>query len=214
MAKYLSQNKESKSEVTFLVLVVFLLLLYFFIPYISNPVIRMWMRSSESFMIATHDKALMSGGDSCIVMFRPPSTKYDTLLLSCPGNVPKSQNLKAEYVRDNITFTVGSVQYVADSSILVNLLSDPRRDVVITSYIDGFSEQFKVVPIGGGVFKLEVPEKMPIQNGAIVRSSKTNMPYGEVYYSVLDKESFIRRVYIRLPFSLDSVKSIALVNYK
>ena len=138
------------------------------------------------------------------ILSKPPLSPYDTFVV----DVGQNAGLQAEskvFISDNII--IGIVKSVNSNSALVELFSSSGVEHEVVSERTGTT--FKLVGLGGGNFKIEVPKDVDILWGdSFVYPNLASAVLGNVYYIDSNAQSSFKTVYIRTPVNVFASKYV------
>jgi hypothetical protein len=208
MAKYLSMNNKRQSSlsgVDLSVLGFFLVasLIFLLLPVMRYPFEGFWRAASLARVSLDEKFGEAYSMNTCLVIATPPKRRYDTVLLECNPAMTFSKDQFVWYNEGGVRYMVGRVDSVQSGRVTVRLFStyDATRNFDVL--LDGHLEKFTALPLGGGMFKVEVPSEVVVREGTEVKHVPSYQPLGVVSGISLEPGSLVQRVYIRLPFSFE-----------
>lgn len=142
------------------------------------------------------------------VLSKPPSSPYDTLVIDVGSSDGVSLGNKV-YISDNII--IGSVKNVTPHTSLVGLFSTGGNEQEATLSRTGAS--FVLKGLGGADLELEVPKDTDIVWGDVFLYPKFSPSMiGSVYYIDTNSQSSFKKIYIRIPGNIFSIKYVFVEN--
>jgi len=138
------------------------------------------------------------------ILSKPPLSPYDTFVV----DVGENSGLQVEskvFISDNII--IGIVKNVNSNNALVELFSSSGVEHEAISGRTGTT--FKLVGLGGGNFKIEVPKDVDILWGdSFVYPNLASAVLGTVYFVDSNAQSSFKTIYIRTPVNVFSSKYV------
>jgi hypothetical protein len=207
MVKYSSRNNGSSLGQWILVCVfAFSSLVFLVMPLFRNPVQDLWRWVSLSVASIQADGIeKIEGASSCVVISVPPYESFDTILLECSPDSHMTLDDFVWYVDGEDSYLVGKVTGVRGSRVVASMFSTGAAKHPLDVRFVGFPERYSAFPLGGGSLRVEIPVEVEVVAGEKVRHAVSNHLFGVVSAVHIEKGSYIKRVYIRLPFSFEKL---------
>ncbi len=138
------------------------------------------------------------------ILSKPPLSPYDTFVVDIGENAGLQVESKV-FISDNII--IGIVKNVNSSTALVELFSSSGVEHEAVSERTGTT--FKLVGLGGGNFKIEVPKDVDILWGdSFVYPNLASAVLGNVYFIDTNVQSSFKTIYIRTPVNVFGSKYV------
>ncbi len=209
MANYSSKNNKgsvSQFDAMFTLVFFVAVIAFLVLPLMQNPLQNIWRSISLSTLSAGIRSIAPFEPGECAVIGTPPVQAFDTLLLECaPGAVDRHDFVW--YREGTDRYLVGYVTYVSGGRVTASLYSSANT-WSLPVRIGASPERFSAISLGAGVFRVEVPAEVDSPNGAQVRHAVSGQLLGLVTDSRIERGSYIKRIYIRLPFSFERLQRL------
>jgi len=206
MAKYSSLNNRNQTSAGQWFLVVgfgVASLAFLVLPLFQTPLQLAWRWVSVSAEAVGSRTFSATNSHECIVIATPPQKSFDTVVLECDERSDRSVDDFVWYQDGSNRYMVGRVTSVIGSSVVARMYSTSNNKSFIDVRFSSMPEQFSATPLGGGMLRVEAPSDAAIQSGDHVRHAVSGQLLGVVSGVRIQSGSYIKRVYIRLPFSFD-----------
>ena len=210
MVRYSSQNK-SQSVSQWILVIAFgvLSLVFLVLPLFDTSIQGAWRWVSLSAKAVSSNNPQANDKDSCIVIATPPHTSFDTFLLECaPNRMITNQNFVWYVSDDGERYLVGRVTNNIDKGVSARLFTTSASNQTLDVRLGVLPEKYSALPLGGGSLRVEVPAEVEVKVGDKVRHAISNQLFGVVSGVRVEKGSYVKRIYIRVPFAFERVTQL------
>lgn len=213
MAKYYWQNNHNRSsagELALIVLFGFVSLAFLVLPLFRGSIQNVWHWVTLSRALVDVSGVQTYSGSECVVLATPPMEAFDTVLLECnPDREYTSKNF-VWYKTAGKRYLVGWVTAMRRDYVVARLFSTGNTNQPVEIKFDRKGEKYSAIPVGNGTFRVEVPVDIAIVDGSDVYHAVSGQLLGVVSGVRVEKGSYVKRVYIRLPFSFEMVERLSV----
>lgn len=209
MAKYsLQNNRHDAGTVEWSLVAVFgvAAVVFLIAPLLRNPIQQAWRWTSLAHTSATGvvvAKAISSF--ECFVIATPPQSRFDVVELACN---PDSNIETGDYVwyrSGAMRYLVGQVTSAGNNHVVAQMFSTSTDVRPMQVRFTSGGEKFSAVPIGGGSWRVEVPADVEVVDQSVVYHAVSGHPLGTVAAIRIERGSYIKRIFVRLPFSFETL---------